>query len=142
VGYQDQVRKNSQPSSQLVGSLFFCSLRVLIFKISRVPLSQNNFTYLFTPQSIIRPLFAGFNLSFPQAFEQPLNFSTVVDPNDTLPSGLDTTGISMGGGMFRLIDRCLSIIFNPFFLAKFLNNGVAHSMKSTPLSMGMFAAIF
>jgi len=139
VGYQDQVYKNSRYSFQLVGSCFY-SLRVLIFnKISRVPVSQNDFTYLFTPRSTIRPLFDYFDLPFPQVFEQPLNFSEVLQLNDTLPSGLDTAGISMGGETFRSINHWSLIIF----LAFFSNNGVAHSMKSTPLAgMGMFAAIF
>jgi hypothetical protein len=112
VGYQDQVCKNSRYSSQPVSSCF-CSLRVLILKISRVPLSENNFTYLFTPQSTIRPLFDDFDLPFPQNFEQPLNFSKVVHPNDTLPNGLDTTGISMGGETLRIINRWL--LMSPFF---------------------------
>ena len=78
----------------------FCSLRVLIFKFSRVPVSQSGLTYLYTPTSTIRPLFDDFDLPFPQDFEQPFNASGVLQSNDMLPSGLDTTGISMGGEMF------------------------------------------
>jgi len=81
----------------------FCSFGVLIFKFSRVPVSKDGLsTYLFTPGSTIRPLFEAFNLSFP--FEQPLNFSKVVDPDETLPSGLNTTGIYMGGETFPIIN--------------------------------------
>ena len=109
--------KNSRYSSQLVSSCF-CSLRVLILKFSRVPLSENNFTYVFTPRSTIRSLFDHFDLPFPQVFEQPFNFSTVLHQNDTLPRGLDTTGISMGGEAFRIINHCLLKI--PFFPSRVL----------------------
>ena len=104
MGYQDQVYKNSRYSCQLVSSCFYL-LRVLIFKFSRVPVSQNGLTYLFTPRSAIFPLFDYFDLPFPQDFEQPFNFSTILQPNDTLPSGLDTAGISAGGETFRIIDQ-------------------------------------
>jgi len=113
VGYQDQVYKNSRYSCQLVSSCFY-SLRVLIFKFSRIPISQNNFTYLFTPRSTIRPLFDYFDLPFPQDVEQPLNFSRVLQLNDTLPSGLDTAGISMGGETFRIINHWSVMIFTRF----------------------------
>jgi hypothetical protein len=132
--------KDSRYCSQLVSSCF-CSLRVLIFKFSRVPKSENNLTYVFTPRSTIRSLFDHFDLPFPQVLEQPFNFSWVVYPNDTLPSGLDTTGISMGGETFRIINHWLLMIFHPFSLAFFSDDGIAHSVKQTPASEGTFAAI-
>ncbi|KDR74467.1 hypothetical protein GALMADRAFT_71149 [Galerina marginata CBS 339.88] len=81
-----------------------------------VPLSEHNFTYLFTPRDTLRPLFQHFNLLLPQDYEQSFNFSSTLYLNDTLPSGINTSSIAMG--------------------ARFSDNGVAHSMKSTPLSLG------
>jgi hypothetical protein len=107
-----------------------------------VSLSANNYTYLFTPQSTILPLFDYFDMDFPQSLKPPLNFSSVVDPKDTLPRGLNTTDISIGGARFHITGHCSSMILNPIFLAQFWNNGVAHSMKSTPVSLGMFADRF
>ena len=139
MGYQDQLYKNSRYSFQLVSSCV-CSVRMLIFKISRVPVSNDSLTYLFTPRSTIGPLFDGFDLPFPQELEPPFNFSGVLTSNDTLPSGIDRAEISMGGETFRSINRRLLMLFS---LAKFWNNGVAHSMKSTPLyHMGTFIATF
>ncbi|KAF8954430.1 hypothetical protein BDZ97DRAFT_1865139 [Flammula alnicola] len=81
-----------------------------------IPLSENNLTYLFTPRDTIRGLFQNFEMDFPQGFEAPLNFTQVMHPNDTLPSGLDPSGIATG--------------------AVFWDSGVAHSTNSTPLSLG------
>jgi len=78
---------------------------------SRVPLSERNFTYVFTPQNTIRPLFDDLDLDFPQALQRPLNFSDVVDPNDTLPSGLDKAGISIGGAS---VSHHWTVFFNDF----------------------------
>ena len=114
MGYQDQVYKDSRYSSQLVSSCF-CSLRVFIFKFSRVPLSPNGLTYIFTPRSTIHSLFDHFDLPFPQVFERPLNFSQVLQPGDTPPSGLDTTGISIGGETSQVINHWLMMIFYPFY---------------------------
>ena len=85
-----------------------------------MPLSDNNYTYLFTPQSTIRPLFDAFGLDFPQALQPPLNFSTVVDLKDTLPGGLNKTGISMGGANVSYHWTLFFNDFDPGFLSQVL----------------------
>ncbi|KAF8164850.1 hypothetical protein B0H34DRAFT_648623 [Crassisporium funariophilum] len=81
-----------------------------------ITVSENDLTYLFTPRDTVRPLFQGVGLPFPARLEQPLNLTKTMHPNDTVPATLDISKIAMG--------------------AMFSHNGVAHSMKSTPMSMG------
>ncbi|KAF8811878.1 hypothetical protein BYT27DRAFT_7088549 [Phlegmacium glaucopus] len=80
-----------------------------------VPISKNNLTYLYTPRDTLRPLFDWFSLPFPAELEQVLNSSVLV-PGDTVPGGLDLTSIAIA--------------------ATFSDNGVAHSLKSTPINWG------
>ena len=61
-----------------------------------IPISQNGFTYLFTSRETIRPLFQNFGLQLPAIFEQPFNFSTVVQPGDNLPGGVEPVGYRYG----------------------------------------------
>ena len=68
-----------------------------LWTYSRVTVSKSNLTYLFTPQSTIRSLFDAFGLNFPEDLQRPFDFSTVVDPMDILPRGLNNSDISLGG---------------------------------------------
>ncbi|KDR76711.1 hypothetical protein GALMADRAFT_225654 [Galerina marginata CBS 339.88] len=81
-----------------------------------IPISYGGLTYLFTPRETIRHLFQYFDMTLPQNYEQPFNFSSFINPNDTFPSGFDASGIAAA--------------------AAFSNNGVAHSLKSSPSSLG------
>ncbi|KAJ3509093.1 hypothetical protein NLJ89_g5402 [Agrocybe chaxingu] len=86
-------------------------------QVNIIPLSENNRTYVFTPRDALTPLFAGFAMNFPEILKAPFNFSAAMHENDTVPAVLRASNISLG--------------------AMFWDNGVAHSMKSTPLNMGM-----
>ncbi|KAF7330818.1 hypothetical protein MVEN_02421000 [Mycena venus] len=81
-----------------------------------IPRSAAGFTYLFTPRDILRSLFSSFEMDFPSVLEAPLNLTTTMQPNDTFPSGLNASDIALA--------------------ALFFDNGVAHSFKSVPTSMG------
>ncbi|KAJ7895968.1 hypothetical protein B0H14DRAFT_3081123 [Mycena olivaceomarginata] len=81
-----------------------------------IPRSVAGFTYVFTPRDILRDLFSAFEMDFPSALETPLNLTTVMRGNDTFPSGLNANDIALA--------------------ALFFDNGVAHSFKSDPISMG------
>ncbi|CAA7269011.1 unnamed protein product [Cyclocybe aegerita] len=85
-------------------------------QVNIIPLSENNRTYVFTPRAALAPLFAGFAMNFPEILKAPFNFSAAMHQNDTVPDALRASDISLG--------------------AMFWDNGVAHSMKSTPLNMG------
>ncbi|KIY63410.1 hypothetical protein CYLTODRAFT_432999 [Cylindrobasidium torrendii FP15055 ss-10] len=74
-------------------------------------------TYLFYPIDTLQSLFDSFEMEFPSRLMQLLNVSNFLDVNDTLPIGLDITKISD--------------------VAKFYDNGVAHSMKSKPLTLNV-----
>jgi len=80
-----------------------------------VTLSANNFTYIFTPRETLRSLFSSFDKEYPTTVP-PFNASSVLQLNDTLPSGLNVNETALG--------------------ASFYDNGVAHSFKSDPISMG------
>jgi len=77
---------------------------------------------MFTPRENLRELFATFNLTLPESLAAPLNTSTALFGNDTLPAGLaaDSVGLS----------------------ARFWDNGVAHSSFSRPISLGQEGAGF
>ncbi|KAJ7290676.1 hypothetical protein C8J57DRAFT_1276271 [Mycena rebaudengoi] len=81
-----------------------------------VPRSANNFTYIFTPHAILRSLFASFNMDLPSNLEAPLNTTSALQRNDTLPTALNPSDLALS--------------------AFFFDNGVAHSFKSMPVSMG------
>ncbi|KAJ7163791.1 hypothetical protein C8R43DRAFT_1122758 [Mycena crocata] len=81
-----------------------------------VPRSMAGFTYIFTPRDMLRSLFSSFDMELPSVLEAPLNTTTVMQVNDTLPSSLNVNDIALG--------------------ASFYDNGVAHSFKSTPVSLG------
>ncbi|KAL0949015.1 hypothetical protein HGRIS_009111 [Hohenbuehelia grisea] len=81
-----------------------------------IPRSPNNKTYILYPRSTLRDLFVSFRLPFPPILDQPLNTTRYVEPGDSLPSNVDLENTSLA--------------------AYFYDNGVAHSFKSTPMSMG------
>ncbi|KAJ7241979.1 hypothetical protein C8J57DRAFT_1367999 [Mycena rebaudengoi] len=81
-----------------------------------IPRSASNFTYIFTPHTILRSLFASFNMDLPSNLKVPLNTTSALQGNDTLPTALNPS------------DLALSAFFS--------DNGVAHSFKSMPVSMG------
>ncbi|KAJ7929139.1 hypothetical protein B0H13DRAFT_2248169 [Mycena leptocephala] len=81
-----------------------------------IPRSIAGFTYVFTPRDILRSLFSSFEMDFPTVLEDPINITTVLQPNDIFPSGLNADDIALA--------------------ALFFDNGVAHSFKSVPTSMG------
>ncbi|KAL0949830.1 hypothetical protein HGRIS_009865 [Hohenbuehelia grisea] len=81
-----------------------------------IPRSFANFTYMFTPRDTVRALFSSFDMDMPKILEQPLNASLATAPGDRFPSGIDPQSTALA--------------------AAFYDNGVAHSFKSTPLSMG------
>ena len=97
----------------------------------RVARSPSNFTYLFTPHSVLQPLFSSFNMEYKGIV--PFNATKVLQPNDTLPLGLDAADVAIGGAGSRIIVPGSSDVFQ----ALFYDNGVAHSFHSTPLSLGM-----
>ncbi|KAK0237132.1 hypothetical protein EDD85DRAFT_770802 [Armillaria nabsnona] len=82
-----------------------------------IPRSFNNITYLFTPRETINTLFSSFGLdrlAFSSYRED--NVTAVLRLNDTLPSTVDVNDTA--------------------FAAYFTDNGVAHSLKSQPITMG------
>ena len=100
--------------------------------------SPGNFTYLFTPKSVIQSLAASFtdvpavlnSLKIPS-----LNTTRVLHGNDTLPPGMDASEIGVGGETRPLI------VHVPFFFfdadqGTFYDNGVSHSFFSAPLWQG------
>ncbi|KAF8919143.1 hypothetical protein CPB85DRAFT_881024 [Mucidula mucida] len=74
------------------------------------------YTYMFTPRSTLQSLFSSFNMDLPTLWESPLNASVAMQGTDTLPSDINVDDMSLS--------------------AYFYDNGVAHSMKSWPLTMG------
>ncbi|KAJ7499386.1 hypothetical protein FB451DRAFT_1205266 [Mycena latifolia] len=81
-----------------------------------LPRSAAGFTYVFTPRDMLRSLFLSFDMDFPSALEESINTTSVMQPGDTLPSGLIANDIALA--------------------ALFYDNGVAHSFKSVPVSLG------
>ncbi|KAJ7122886.1 hypothetical protein C8R44DRAFT_156846 [Mycena epipterygia] len=81
-----------------------------------LPRSAATLTYLFTPRDILRSLFSSFGMDLPPVFEDSINTTAVMQPGDTLPSGLNASDIALA--------------------AFFSDNGVAHSFKSVPVSLG------
>ncbi|KAK0216216.1 hypothetical protein IW262DRAFT_1276633 [Armillaria fumosa] len=80
-----------------------------------LPRSFNNLTYLFTPRETMNTLFSSFGLpNLSSGLET--NVTDVLDPNDTLPLTVDINGTA--------------------FVATFTDNGVAHTLKSEPITMG------
>ncbi|KAK0494193.1 hypothetical protein EDD18DRAFT_1464335 [Armillaria luteobubalina] len=80
-----------------------------------LPRSLNNFTYLFTPRETMNTLFSSFGLpNLSPGLET--NVTDVLNPNDTVPPTVDINGTA--------------------FAASFTDNGVAHSLKSQPITMG------
>ncbi|KAK0237149.1 hypothetical protein EDD85DRAFT_599337 [Armillaria nabsnona] len=82
-----------------------------------IPKSFNNFTYLFTPRESIDTLFSSFGLdrlAFSSYRED--NVTAALQLNDTLPSTVDANGTA--------------------FAASFTDNGVAHTFKSNPVTIG------
>ncbi|KAF9464261.1 hypothetical protein BDZ94DRAFT_1216732 [Collybia nuda] len=78
-------------------------------------LSPSNFTYIFTPRETLRSLFDSFDKEYPSILK-PFNATAVMQGNDTLPPDLNPNDLALGG--------------------HFYSNGVAHSFRSMPLTMG------
>ena len=57
--------------------------------------SNNGYSYIFTPHSILRPLFFSLNMEYKGL--APFNVSDVLKPNDTLPAGLSVDEVAFGG---------------------------------------------
>ena len=72
-------------------------------------------------------------MNLPEIFEAPLDASSVLLNNDTLPDTINPNDISLGGKLIIEIPR-KSLLTH--LSAAFYDNGVAHSMKSVPLTMG------
>jgi len=72
---------------------FWCPGLTLIYY--SIPRSPNAFTYLFTPESTLRSLFASFNMEYKGV--PPFNASQTLKLNDTLPSGSNASDIALGG---------------------------------------------
>lgn len=66
-----------------------------------VPRSPNGFTYVFTPQSVLRSLFSSFDMEFPEILTRPLNATRVLGLNDTLPVDLDVNTTASAGATLR-----------------------------------------
>ncbi|KAJ7047805.1 hypothetical protein C8F04DRAFT_1060170 [Mycena alexandri] len=81
-----------------------------------IPRSSASFTYVFTPRDILQQLFSSFKMDFPAVLGAPLNTTGVMQPNDTFPAALNANDIALA--------------------SLFSDNGVAHSFKSVPTSMG------
>ena len=97
--------------------------------------SPGNYTYLFTPKSVIQSLAASFTDAavLDSLIIPSLNATSVLKGNDTLPPGINASEISIGG------ESCSFVVHVAFFEADqgaFVDNGVAHSFFSTPLSQG------
>ncbi|TFK74366.1 hypothetical protein BDN72DRAFT_833278 [Pluteus cervinus] len=80
-----------------------------------IPRTVNTFTYMFLTSDLLKGLFEHFSMDYP-ADSLKFNASTVMQLNDTLPTNLNPADLAYG--------------------AFFFDNGVAHSLKSFPLSMG------
>ncbi|KAF8663578.1 hypothetical protein AX16_000922 [Volvariella volvacea WC 439] len=79
--------------------------------------TPGNFTYMFVPRDTLRGLFDEFELPFPEALEKPLTPELVLGPGETeLPPEIDLGPIATSGAWY--------------------DNGVGHSFKSMPLTMG------
>ncbi|KAJ7727961.1 hypothetical protein B0H16DRAFT_1894321 [Mycena metata] len=81
-----------------------------------IPRSAASYSYVFTPRDILQQLFSSFEMDFPSVLEAPLNTTGAMQPNDTFPAALNANDIALA--------------------SLFSDNGVAHSFKSVPISMG------
>ena len=100
--------------------------------------SPGNFTYLFTPKSVIQTLATSFT-DVPAVLDSltipSINTTNVLEGNDTLPLGMNASETSFGGEA----SRCSFVVHGTFFDADqgtLSDNGVSHSFFSTPLSQG------
>ncbi|KAF8075860.1 hypothetical protein FPV67DRAFT_386387 [Lyophyllum atratum] len=82
--------------------------------INIVTRAPSSYSYVFTPRDVLNTLFSSFNMEYPAL--PPFNATQVLNPNDTLPVGLNTDETALG--------------------ALFYGNGVGHSFFSSPVSMG------
>jgi len=97
-------------------------------------MSESNITYLFTPRETLRPLFSYFDMPFPDVLEKPLNMTRVLQNNDTVSGDINISKTAMGGTLFSPSIHATPAQITPS--GPFWNNGVAHSIRSSPLSMG------
>jgi hypothetical protein len=74
----------------------------MIFTRRSIPRSIAGFTYVFTPRDILRSLFSSFEMDFPTVLEDPINITTVLQPNDIFPSGLNADDIALAGRLITL----------------------------------------
>ncbi|KAL0961471.1 hypothetical protein HGRIS_006415 [Hohenbuehelia grisea] len=118
------TQNGARPDAMVVGSLIRYprwGIRIHCRKIpdptkNIIPRSANNKAYLLMPQDTMRDLFTSFSIDLPRDLQKPLNTTQYLDANDTLPGNPDFSKISLAA---------------PFF-----DNGVAHSLRSFPMSMG------
>lgn len=76
-------------------------------------------------------------MEFPAKLEMPVNTTEVLHTNDTVPSTIDISTIALAGRPTVCPQNAdlLNIILS---LAAFSDNGVAHSLKSVPMTVGMY----
>ncbi|KAF9464263.1 hypothetical protein BDZ94DRAFT_1289419 [Collybia nuda] len=92
-------------------------------RCAKIPSGQGNIftyapsglTYVFTPRKTLHSLFDSYHMDYPGVL-QPFNATTVMQGNDTLPPNLVPDDLALGGYFF--------------------SNGVTHSFRSMPLTMG------
>ncbi|KAF9268361.1 hypothetical protein L218DRAFT_854066 [Marasmius fiardii PR-910] len=86
--------------------------------VNIVPVSTNGFSYVIVPRDDVRELFQRFKMDVPPVLDDHSFNKTAVAGNDTLPSNIN-------------FDQAFDFASGQFF-----NNGVAHSFKSFPVTMG------
>ena len=104
LGHQNELREDTGWICEYVSQWYCCLSQAIAITDSSlflpsysVPFSETDMSYLFTPREVLRPLFSSLGKDFPQSLEQPYNFSTLVDPLDSLPEALNMSGIALGG---------------------------------------------
>ncbi|KAF4602487.1 hypothetical protein EYR40_005696 [Pleurotus pulmonarius] len=80
-----------------------------------IPASTLGRSYVFTPRDTLRDLFSSFKLDLPDRLNNSVNLTDVLK-GDSLPASINTANTALG--------------------AVFFDNGISHSFKSDPVSMG------
>ncbi|KAK1220247.1 hypothetical protein PQX77_016983 [Marasmius sp. AFHP31] len=110
--------------------------RVSNGNVNIVPLSANNFTYVFVPRSDIRDLFREYNMDVPALVDGPFDRTAVLG-TDKVPDTVDIDSTLDKGKYQDITHFSLWSNCSPSATGRFASNGVAHSFKSFPVTMDL-----
>lgn len=136
MGHPNGLLEHPEYRVLLVSSYSYCVTVVYFSSTRRVPVSTNqSLTYIFVPKDLVQLLFGELNIQMPEI--APVNLTKTLN-GDIINITVDPSSIAAIGSRLFLSPQFPQYRNLPYrAIAKFSNNGVGHSLFTSPVDMGM-----